>query len=105
MIESGLTLQTTLHDRYDFDRGMVRIDPVDIKRLGLASGARVAIVANRTIYGIVQPIAMEYRNQGLICLDDLQLQNCGARTGDRGQCGPTPPRGDARRRACASGPR
>ncbi|MGB4101596.1 MAG: AAA family ATPase [Alphaproteobacteria bacterium] len=91
MIESGLTLQTALHERYDFDRGIVRMDPTDIKRLGLASGARVAIVANRTIYGIVQPIAMEYRNQGLICLDDLQLQNCGARTGDKVQITTAPP--------------
>ncbi len=90
MIESGLTLQTTLHDRYDFDRGMVRIDPVDIKRLGLAAGARVAILGSRTIYAIAQPIAMEYRNQSIICLDDLQLQNCGVKVGEKVQIAAAP---------------
>jgi transitional endoplasmic reticulum ATPase len=91
MIESGLTLQTALHERYDFDRGIVRIDPIDLKRLGLSPGARVAVMGGRAIYATAQPIAMEYRNQSMICLDELQLQNCGLRTGDKVQIAPAPP--------------
>lgn len=90
MIESGLTLQTTLHERYDFDRGIVRVDPSDLKRLGLSPGARIAVLGSRTIYGIAHPIAMEYRNQNIICLDDLQLQNCGIRAGDKVQIASAP---------------
>lgn len=90
MIQSDFTLSAAMQERGDFDRGLGRIDPADLKRLGLLPGARIAVRGARTIYIQAQPAAMEHRNQGVILLDDLQLQNCGVRPGDKVQIAPAP---------------
>ena len=90
MIESSLTLRCLTQDQGDFNRGIVRLDPGDMKRLGLSAGARVAVRAGRAIYAVMQPATKEHRNQGLVLLDDLQLHNCGVKNGDMVKVLPAP---------------
>ncbi len=90
MIEASLTLQTVPQEQSDYDRGIVRLDPSDLKRLGLSVGARLALKGGRTIYVTAQPAKMEYRNQGMVLLDDLQLHNCGIKAGDPVKIIPAP---------------
>lgn len=82
MIESSLTLQCGFLEPLDYDRGIVRLDPSDLKRLGLSVGARVMLNGGGTVHALAYPATMEHRNQGLVLLDDVQLHNCGARAGD-----------------------
>ncbi len=90
MIAANLTLQVTRQEQTACDRGMAYLDPSDLKRLGLVPGDRLLIQGTRTTYATAQAATMEYRNQGILLLDDLQMHNCGAKIGDPVKIMPAP---------------
>lgn len=90
MMEASITLQAIAQEPGDQDRGIARLDPMDLKRLGLSVGSRLAVKGGRTIYVTAQPAMMEHRNQGLILLDEIQLHNCGCKIGDQLKIIPAP---------------
>ncbi|MBP7252190.1 MAG: AAA family ATPase [Alphaproteobacteria bacterium] len=90
MMEASITLQTVAQEASDQDRGIARLDPSDLRRLGLSVGARLAIKGGRTIYVTAHPAMMDYRNQGMILLDEMQLHNCGCKIGDQLKIIPAP---------------
>lgn len=81
MIAANLTLRTEQLTLSDANRGIARLDPADLKRLGLSLGSRLAITGSRTIYATAQAATMENRNQGIVLLDDLQMHNAGVKEG------------------------
>jgi transitional endoplasmic reticulum ATPase len=66
----------------DAGRGLARIDIIDMRSHGLASGDLVALAGHRTSYARVMPAPPEARGQGLILIDGIMRHNLGAAIGD-----------------------
>src|SRR5688500_412578 len=62
----------------DVGRGVVRLDPADIERLGASVGDVVQIVARRTTVARVMPAYVEQRGQSLLQMDGILRTNAGA---------------------------
>jgi transitional endoplasmic reticulum ATPase len=61
----------------DVGRGMARLDPSDIGRLGLETGDVVALVGRRTTVAKVMPAFREHRGQSRVQIDGITRQNAG----------------------------
>lgn len=67
----------------DVGRGLVRIDPQAITRLGAAIGDVVRISGTRTTVGRLMPTYSEQRGQGLAQMDGIMRANAGVTLGER----------------------
>ena len=62
----------------DAGRGLARIDPADMERLGLQIGDFVEISGKRKTIGKAMPAFKEHRGQSRIQIDGVMRDNCGA---------------------------
>ncbi len=74
-----LTLKVAEAGSKDVGRGIVRLDPVDFRKIGVEVGDVVAIQGKRETVAKVLPAYMEDRGKGLIRLDGITRDN--AKTG------------------------
>lgn len=73
-----LKLRVTESPPRDLGRGLARLDPDDMARLGLDVGQIVKIVGKRTTVGKVMPAYKEYRGQSRVQIDGVTRENAGA---------------------------
>jgi transitional endoplasmic reticulum ATPase len=68
----------------DADRGLARLDPAELARLGLQAGDVVRLQGpqGRQAYARAIPTEARHRGLGLVVLDGLQREQCGAGVGD-----------------------
>jgi len=68
----------------DAERGLARLDPADLARLGLHAGDVVQVrgAAGRLAFARVMPTQARHRGLGLIVLDGFQREQCGAGVGE-----------------------
>ncbi len=76
-------ISLTLNESKDTPDGVVRMDPLDMRHLGVLPGDILAITGQRTTYARVMPALMEDRNQHLIVVGPLMRQNLEARAGHK----------------------
>ena len=62
----------------DAGRGLARIDPADMERLGLQIGDFVEIAGKRKTIGKAMPAFKEHRGHSRIQIDGVMRDNCGA---------------------------
>ena len=79
--ENGLRA-TEAHAR-DADRGIVRLDPVDLAALGARTGDLLLISGARTTVAKALPLAVEERGRGIVQLDGVTRENARAILGER----------------------
>lgn len=78
----GLELVAHSASPIDADRGVVRLDPADMARLGVRAGEIVSIAAKKTTYARVLPAHARHRGLGLAMIDGAQRENAGAAIGE-----------------------
>ncbi len=61
----------------DLGKGLVRLDPADIERLGLKIGDVVELVGRRKTAGRLVPTYSAHRGRGRIQLDGVTRENAG----------------------------
>jgi transitional endoplasmic reticulum ATPase len=61
----------------DVGRGLVRMDPHDLRRLGAATGDVVLITGQRTTVGRAMPAYLEQRGKALLQMDGILRANAG----------------------------
>src|SRR5262249_17329256 len=76
-------LQLTVVEGLQIGRGVARIDPIDIARLGCQPGDIVLITGARTTAAKVVPSAMVERGQQTIQMDSKVRQNSASGLGER----------------------
>ena len=62
----------------DLGRGLARLDPADMSRLGLESGDIVELVGKRTTIGKAMVAYKEQREQARVHIDGVTRENAGA---------------------------
>jgi len=77
------TLQLTVIEGFQVGRGVARIDPGDMARLGCAAGDTILIIGARTTAAKVVPLGVMERGQQVIQMDSQVRQNCSAGLNDR----------------------
>jgi len=75
---SHLKLKVTEAIPKDLGRGLARLDPADMARLGLEVGDFVELVGKRTTVGKAMPAYKELREQARIQIDGVTRENTGA---------------------------
>ncbi|MFO0891258.1 MAG: AAA family ATPase [Isosphaeraceae bacterium] len=79
MAESkALKLKVTEALPKDMGRGLARLDPADMARLGLEVGDIVALQGKRLTVGKAMPAYKEHRDQSRIQIDGVTRENAGA---------------------------
>jgi len=73
-----LKLKVTEAIPKDLGRGLARLDPADMARLGLEVGDFVELVGKRTTVGKAMPAYKELREQARIQIDGVTRENTGA---------------------------
>jgi transitional endoplasmic reticulum ATPase len=76
--ETTLKLKVTEALPKDLGRGLARLDPADLARLGLEVGEIVEIVGRRRTVGKAMPAYKEQRDQARIQIDGVMRENAGA---------------------------
>jgi transitional endoplasmic reticulum ATPase len=76
-------LQLSVIEGFQVGRGVARIDPDDIERLGCQPGDIVLITGSRTTAAKVVPSALVDRGQKTIQMDSQVRQNCASGLGER----------------------
>ena len=61
----------------DVGRGLLRMDPADLSRLGVQVGDAVAVTGKRTTIGKVMPAYSDMRGQSRVQMDGLMRDNAG----------------------------
>ena len=67
----------------DVGRGLIRLDPQDLERLGISIGDVVEIVGKRPTVARAMPAYVAQRGQGLIQMDGILRANAGAALDER----------------------
>ncbi|BBK41306.1 ATPase AAA [Allostella vacuolata] len=67
----------------DVGRGLIRLDPEDMTRLGVEVGDVVSILGRRATVARVMPAHMDMRRQSLVQMDGLARVNAGASLDER----------------------
>ncbi|MEK7404226.1 MAG: CDC48 family AAA ATPase [Acidobacteriota bacterium] len=80
---NSLQLKVTEAQAQDVGRGMARLDPADISRLGAAVGSIVRITGKKTTGAKLMPAFKEARGQQLVQIDGLTRSNAGAAIGEK----------------------
>jgi transitional endoplasmic reticulum ATPase len=81
--QSALSLRVAEALPRDVGRGIVRIDPRDLARLGVAVGDTLEIAAGRPTVARAMPAYLDQRGQSLIQMDGVLRANAGAGLDDR----------------------
>lgn len=76
-------LQLVVIEGFQVGRGVARLDPVDITRLGCQAGDTVLITGQRTTAAKVVPNSVVERGQQSIQMDSQVRQNCASGLGER----------------------
>ncbi len=76
-------LQLVVVEGFQVGRGVARLDPVDITRLGCQAGDTVLITGQRTTAAKVVPSSIAERGQQSIQMDSQVRQNCASGLGER----------------------
>jgi transitional endoplasmic reticulum ATPase len=76
-------VQLTVIEGFQVGRGVARIDPADMARLGCVAGDTVLITGARTTAAKVVPQGMLERGQRVIQMDSQVRQNCSAGLNER----------------------
>jgi transitional endoplasmic reticulum ATPase len=87
MIESPsatreITLKVSESTGKDVGRGLARIDPADMTRLGLDVGDMVEVVGQKTTVCKLLPTFKEHRGKGRLQIDGIARENAGAGLGE-----------------------
>ncbi len=87
MIESSsttqeITLKVSESTGKDVGRGLARIDPADMTRLGLDVGDMVEVVGQKTTVCKLLPTFKEHRGKGRLQIDGIARENAGAGLGE-----------------------
>jgi transitional endoplasmic reticulum ATPase len=77
------TIQLTVIEGFQVGRGVARIDPADMARLGCVAGDTVLITGSRTTAAKVVPQGMLERGQQVIQMDSQVRQNCSSGLNER----------------------
>jgi transitional endoplasmic reticulum ATPase len=80
---TDLTLKVAEGRPQDAGRGLARLDPADMARLGATVGAVVQISATRTAAARVMPAFRDVRGRQLVQIDGLTRRNAGAVIGEK----------------------
>lgn len=83
MDENTLSLRVAEALPKDVGRGLVRLDPQDLDRLGVSIGDVVEVAGKRATVGRAMPAYAEQRGQGLIQMDGILRANAGASLDER----------------------
>ncbi len=76
-------VQLTVIEGFQVGRGVARIDPADMERLGCVAGDTVLITGSRTTAAKVVPQGMLERGQQVIQMDSQVRQNCSSGLNER----------------------
>ena len=76
--ETVLKLKVTEALAKDMGRGLARLDPQDIAKLGVEIGDIIEINARRKTVGKVMPAFRDQRGQAQLQIDGLTRENAGA---------------------------
>jgi transitional endoplasmic reticulum ATPase len=76
-------VQLTVIEGFQVGRGVARIDPADMARLGCVAGDTVLITGSRTTAAKVVPQGMLERGQQVIQMDSQVRQNCSSGLNER----------------------
>ena len=76
-------IQLTVIEGFQVGRGVARIDPADMERLGCVAGDTVLITGSRTTAAKVVPQGMLERGQQVIQMDSQVRQNCSSGLNER----------------------
>jgi transitional endoplasmic reticulum ATPase len=77
------SIQLTVIEGFQVGRGVARIDPADMARLGCVAGETVLITGSRTTAAKVVPQGMLERGQQVIQMDSQVRQNCSSGLNER----------------------
>ena len=80
---ADVTLKVAEGRPQDAGRGLARLDPADMARLGAAAGAVVQISGNRAAAARVMPAFREVRGRQLVQIDGITRRNAGAVIGEK----------------------
>jgi transitional endoplasmic reticulum ATPase len=78
-----ITLKVCEAQQKDVARGLVRLDPADLARLGVGIGDVIEVAAKRPTFARAMPAYAEQRGQGLIAMDGIVRANAGASLDER----------------------
>jgi transitional endoplasmic reticulum ATPase len=81
--EAPITLRVSEALPKDVGRGLVRLDPQDLERLGLRIGEVVQVAGKRATVARAMPCYPDQRGQGLVQMDGILRQNAGASLDER----------------------
>ena len=76
--DQGLRLRVVEAHPKDAGRGIVRIDPADLERIGATIGDIITIQGERTTVGKAMPAYLPDRGKRLIQIDGITRENAGA---------------------------
>ena len=79
----AVTLTVAEGRRQDAGRGLARLDPVDLGRLGAAAGAVVQISGKRTAAARAMPAFRDCRGRQVVQIDGITRGNAGAVIGEK----------------------
>ena len=77
-VETHLKLKVSEAMPKDLGRGLARLDPADMARLGLEVGDVVEVVGKRTTVAKAMPAYKEHRGQSRVQIDGVARENAGA---------------------------
>ncbi len=83
MVEDEITLRVAEAYYRDVGRGIARVDPVVMAKLGLQSGDIIEIIGKNSVPAIVWPGYPEDRGRGIIRIDGSLRSNAGVGIDDR----------------------
>ncbi|WP_310619238.1 CDC48 family AAA ATPase [Flexibacterium corallicola] len=82
-VEVPIELKVAEAAQPDVGRGLVRLDPADIRRVGIKIGDVVEIKGKRSAFARVVPAHAEHRDQKLIAMDGIMRSNADAGLGEQ----------------------
>jgi transitional endoplasmic reticulum ATPase len=74
-VVESLSLRVTEAAARDAGRGLARLDPLDMARLGIVAGDILALAGARLTVARAMPAAPQHRGQGTVQLDNITRQN------------------------------
>ena len=77
-LRAALTLRVAEAHTKDAGRGIARLDPADLKRIGANIGDLISIQGNKTTIAKAMPAYMSDRGKGIIQIDGISRENAGA---------------------------
>jgi transitional endoplasmic reticulum ATPase len=89
MSRESLQLQIIEGLNKDVGRGVVRLDPAHLERLGLEVGDAVELIGEASTVARTLPLHREHRGRDCIQMDGILRQNTGASLGDTIEVAPT----------------